>query len=71
MNAKAMCLICSENIATLRESNIARHYNSKHNEKYKTYLGAMRRKKVVALKTGLESQQNVFRKQSNDSLCVL
>jgi hypothetical protein len=38
-----------------------------HKEKYKNCVGAQRREKVVALKWGLESRQNIFRKQSNDS----
>jgi hypothetical protein len=39
--------------------------------KYKNCIGALRREKVVALKRGLESQQNVFRKQSSDSSSAL
>jgi hypothetical protein len=30
MNVKALCLICNESIAVLKEYNIARHYNLKH-----------------------------------------
>jgi hypothetical protein len=30
VTGKALCLICSESIAVLKEYNIARHYNSKH-----------------------------------------
>jgi len=36
MNGKALCIICSEIIAVLKEYNIARNYSSKHKEKYKT-----------------------------------
>jgi hypothetical protein len=53
MNLKDVCLIC-------------RHYNSKHKENYKNCVGDLRREKVSALKRGLESQQNIFRKRSND-----
>jgi hypothetical protein len=55
----------------LKKYNTARHYNSKHKEKYKNCVGALRREKVAALKMGLESQQSVFRKQSNDSSSAL
>jgi hypothetical protein len=34
VNGKALCSICSESIAVLKEYNIARHCNSKHKEKY-------------------------------------
>jgi hypothetical protein len=36
MNGKALCLSCSGNIPVLEEYNIARHYNSKHREKYES-----------------------------------
>jgi hypothetical protein len=62
MNGKTLCLICSKSMATLKEYNIARHYTSKHKEKYKNCVSTLRREKV-----GLESQQNVFRKQFIDS----
>lgn len=39
----------------------------KDQEKYKNCVGALRKEKVMALKGGLESRQNVFRKQSIDS----
>jgi hypothetical protein len=42
MHRKALCLVGSEIIIVLKEYNIARHYNSKHNEKF---LGALREKK--------------------------
>jgi hypothetical protein len=71
MNGKALQFICSGSTAVLKEYNIARHYNSKHKEKYENCVGALRREKVAALKRGHESQQNVFRKQSNDSSSAL
>jgi hypothetical protein len=70
MNGKALCLICSESIV-LKEYNITRHYHSKHKEKYKNCVGALRREKVVALQKVLQSQQNISRKQSNDSSSAL
>jgi hypothetical protein len=63
VNGKTFHLICSEGVAILKQYNIARHYSSKHKEKYKNSVGTLRREKVGAIKRGLESQQNVFRKQ--------
>jgi hypothetical protein len=37
----------------LKEYNIATHYNSKHKEKYKNCVSALRREEVVALKREL------------------
>jgi len=68
---KALCFICSESVAVLKEYNFARLYNSKHKEKYKPSVGALRRDRMAALKRSLESQQNVFRKQSNDNSAAL
>jgi nitrate/TMAO reductase-like tetraheme cytochrome c subunit len=45
INGKTFCLICNENIAVLKEYNIARHYNSKYKEKYKNCIVALRRQK--------------------------
>jgi hypothetical protein len=64
---KAACLICSESIAVLKEYNIVRLYNSKHEGKYKICDGALRRENVAGLDMGVESQKIIFRKQSNDS----
>jgi len=46
----------------LKEYNIARNYSSKHKEKYKNYVAALRKGQVATLKRGIESQQTVFRK---------
>jgi hypothetical protein len=70
MNRKALFLICSESIAVLKEYNTASHYNLKHKEKYKNCVRVRRQEKVVAL-SRLESQQNVFRKQSNGSYLTM
>jgi hypothetical protein len=56
MTGKASCLTPSESIAVLKEFNIARHYNSKHKERYKNGVGVLRREEVAALERGLESQ---------------
>jgi Pyruvate/2-oxoacid:ferredoxin oxidoreductase delta subunit len=68
--SRKLCLICSECSAVSAEYNI-RHYSSKHREKYKHCVSSLRRKEVEILKWGLESQQNISRKQSNDSFSAL
>jgi hypothetical protein len=36
---KAVCLICNETIAVLKEYNICRHYDTKHPAKYSGLIG--------------------------------
>jgi hypothetical protein len=55
-----LCLIYIESIAVLKEYNIARHYNSKHKEKYKDCVGALKRDEVEVLKRGPQSQQKTI-----------
>jgi hypothetical protein len=50
MNGKALCSICSESTAVLKECNIVRHYNSKHKEKHKNRVHALRTEKAATLK---------------------
>jgi hypothetical protein len=54
VNGKALYLLCSECIAISIAYNTARHYNVKHKEKYKNCV-CSEKKKVIALKRGLES----------------
>jgi hypothetical protein len=53
MNVKALCLICTETVTVLKDYNIAKRYISKHKEKYKNFVHALRREKLEALKRGL------------------
>ncbi|UYV75527.1 EPM2AIP1 [Cordylochernes scorpioides] len=59
---KALCLICNESIAVLKEYNIKRHYETKHSQNYSKYTGIVRTEKFEALKRGLKSQQSLFTK---------
>jgi hypothetical protein len=52
MNGKVLCLIFSDSITVFKD-NIVRYYNSKHKEKYRNCVCALRREKVVDLKGGL------------------
>jgi len=67
MNGNALRLNCSEGAAVWKEYDVFMHYNSKH--KVQICVAALWIEKVAAL--GLESQQNVFRKQFNDSFSAL
>lgn len=64
---KAICLICKETVNVLKEYNIKRHYDTKHGNKYNEWSGQLRKDKVRDLKRTLTSQQNLFKKTSNDS----
>ncbi|UYV82126.1 EPM2AIP1 [Cordylochernes scorpioides] len=59
---KALCLICNESIAVLKEYNMKRHYETKHSQNYSKYTGIVRTEKFEALKRGLKSQQSLFTK---------
>lgn len=39
---KAVCLVCGEQIAVLKDYNLSRHYQTKHAEKYKNLTAAER-----------------------------
>ncbi|UYV68887.1 EPM2AIP1 [Cordylochernes scorpioides] len=59
---KALCLICNESKAVLKEYNMKRHYETKHSQNYSKYTGIVRTEKFEALKRGLKSQQSLFTK---------
>ncbi|UYV81096.1 EPM2AIP1 [Cordylochernes scorpioides] len=59
---KALCLICNESIAVLKEYNMKRHYETKHSQNYSKYTGIVRTEKFEALKRGLKSKQSLFTK---------
>ncbi|GFS59140.1 general transcription factor II-I repeat domain-containing protein 2 [Trichonephila inaurata madagascariensis] len=63
---KALCLICNETIAVLKEYNIKRHYESKHLQNYSKYTGSLRTEQFEALKRGLKSQQSLFTKANTE-----
>uniref|UniRef100_I3J839 SPIN-DOC-like zinc-finger domain-containing protein n=1 Tax=Oreochromis niloticus TaxID=8128 RepID=I3J839_ORENI len=59
VNGKAVCLVCSQHVAVLREYNLRRHYMSLHADKYDNFQG-QRRREVNELLAGLKKQQCVF-----------
>ncbi|KAL3989177.1 hypothetical protein ACER0C_013495 [Sarotherodon galilaeus] len=60
VNGKAVCLVCSQHVAVLKEYNLRRHYVSLHADKYDNFQGQRRREKVNELLAGLKKQQSVF-----------
>ena len=57
---KAVCLLCAQNVAVLKEYNISRHYATKHGN-YGNNLSAVERQtRATELDRKLARQQNVF-----------
>ena len=56
-NTNAICLICQNKMACLKEFNIKRHYNSRHSKQYDEILGQLRVDKANKLKGSLQGQQ--------------
>lgn len=63
-NDKALCLICRDSVAVLKECNIRRHYKSNHGSSYSHITGAERTKKFESFQHSLHSQQAVFSKKN-------
>lgn len=60
VNGKAVCLLCSQHIAVLKEYNLRRHSVSFHAHKYDSFQGQQRKEKVDELLSRLKKQQSVF-----------
>src|SRR5277367_463258 len=59
-NGGALCLICNETISALKEYNVKRHYQKKHDGQYNTLQGQFRKDKVASLQKNLAQQQGLF-----------
>jgi len=68
---KAVCLLCSESVAVLKEYNISRHYATKHAAHGSTLSAAERQTKATELERKLVKQQNVFRKAKLDQKAAI
>lgn len=68
-NNKALCLICNETVAVLKEFNVRRHFDTKHKSKFLNLTGKLREDKISSLKNSLSSQRQIFTKrtQQNES----
>lgn len=68
----ALCLICNESIAVLKEYNIRRHFDTKHGQsKYAQLSGKLRIEKVDAMKASLKSQRNILTKRNDENESVV
>ena len=54
-----ICLNCKESVATPKEYNLKRHYNSCH-KIYSSFGSVERKNEFNKLKASLEFQQNIF-----------
>ena len=65
-NNTILCLLCQKTIASMKEYNIKRHYETNHQE-YNKIQGKIRSEKLDSLKRGLILQQTIFRKVNQDA----
>jgi hypothetical protein len=66
-NDKALCLLCSDTVAVLKEYNIRRHYHTKHSTQYSQLTRKQRSEKFESLKRNPSSQRNFFTKMKNEN----
>jgi len=64
VSGKAVCLVCGAGVAVFKEYNLRRHYETKHQDKYKDMD---RQQKVEELKKTLVAQQTMFIKAKSQS----
>lgn len=64
---KPVCLICGGNVAVIKEYNLRRHYETKHQDKLKHLDAEQKLQKVEELKRNLTSQQTFFTKAKSQS----
>ncbi|KAM3850917.1 general transcription factor II-I repeat domain-containing protein 2A-like [Vipera latastei] len=64
---KAVCLVCGATVAVFKEYNLRRHYETKHQDKYKNLNMEQKAQKVEELKKSLMSRQHMFRKAKSQS----
>ena len=64
---KAICLICQESIAVMKEYNLKRHYGTKHAAKYDMIQGQLRIDKLALLMKNIQGQSSSIKKCHKDS----
>ncbi|MBN3302039.1 PLCZ1 phosphodiesterase, partial [Amia calva] len=62
VKGKAVCFVCGEQIAVLKDYNLNRHYETKHAKNYKNLTNAERAQTSEALLAKLQKQQSLFTK---------
>uniref|UniRef100_A0A3P9KXR9 SPIN-DOC-like zinc-finger domain-containing protein n=1 Tax=Oryzias latipes TaxID=8090 RepID=A0A3P9KXR9_ORYLA len=69
ISSKAVCLICQQSVAVLKEYNIRHHYETKH-AVFSRYKGEARKKKSSELLSKLRSQQATLTRPSTAQDCA-
>ena len=67
VNGKINCLICNNCIATPKDYNLKRHYETNHRS-YDKYEGLMRVSELKELKANLRQQQSFFSKIQKENI---
>jgi hypothetical protein len=67
IGGKPVCLICGDNVAVIKEYNLRRHYETKHQDKLKSLNAEQKLQKVKELKRNLTSQQTFFTKAKSQT----
>ncbi|PNF17745.1 hypothetical protein B7P43_G07069 [Cryptotermes secundus] len=67
LDGKALCLLCSDTVAVLKEYNIRRHYQTKHSAQYSQLTGKERSQKLETLKRSISLQRSFFTKMKNEN----
>ena len=63
----ALCEICNETVAVMKEYNLCHHHQSKHQKKYVQLEGKVRAEIFSKLQNQLTSQRTLFSKSSNEN----
>ncbi|XP_070595014.1 general transcription factor II-I repeat domain-containing protein 2-like [Erythrolamprus reginae] len=71
IDGKAMCLVCGAHVAVLKKYNMRRHYETKHEDKYKHMDIQQKLKKVEEFKNSLKIKQLISRKAKSQSEAAL
>ncbi|XP_067945214.1 general transcription factor II-I repeat domain-containing protein 2B-like [Watersipora subatra] len=66
---KCVCLICIETVAVMKEYNVRRHYETKH-QAYASYTGAEREQKVNQMVAKLQDLSANVKLQLSDKTCA-
>ncbi|XP_058025772.1 general transcription factor II-I repeat domain-containing protein 2-like [Ahaetulla prasina] len=71
IDGKAMCLVCGAHVAVLKKYNMRRHYETKHEDKYKHMDIQQKLKKVEEFKKVLMIKERLSRKAKSQSEAAL
>ena len=63
---KPICLICNESVSVNKEYNLKRHHETKY-KGYNEFKPRERKEKLEKLKSNLDRQQTIFKKQNNET----